>query len=106
MQPAASRVGLRPVKACLVAARPAISDWAQDTGSTSTKEPERLVASGLRRRKMSTLLGQLMLGFVEFGSAGGLLIQAAAGRACGTGWWRTGLIGSQRTADFDGSRCF
>lgn len=55
MQPAASRVGLRPVKACLVAARPAISDWAQDTGSTSTKEPERLVASGLRRTRHSTL---------------------------------------------------
>ena len=42
---------------------------------------------------MSTLLGQLMLGFVEFVSSGGLLIQAAVGRAGGTGWWRTNRSG-------------
>ena len=44
-------------------------------------------------RKMSTLLGQLMFGLVEFVSSGGLLIQAATGRACGTGWWRTNRSG-------------
>ena len=42
---------------------------------------------------MSTLLGQLMFGLVEFVSSGGLLIQAATGRACGTGWWRTNRSG-------------
>jgi len=44
-------------------------------------------------RKMSTFLGQLLIAFVEFESCGGLLIQAAVGRACGTGWWRTNRSG-------------
>lgn len=46
-------------------------------------------------RKMSTFLGQLLMAFVEFvfGSFGGLLIQAAVGRASGTGGWRTNRSG-------------
>jgi benzoyl-CoA reductase subunit C len=44
-------------------------------------------------QKMSTCLGQLLMVFIEFGSSGGLLIQAAVGRACGMGWWRTNRSG-------------
>ena len=48
---------------------------------------------GSALRKMSTFLGQLLMVFVEFGSCGGLLIQAAVGRGSGTGWWRTNRSG-------------
>ena len=44
-------------------------------------------------RKVSTLLGQFFASFVEWAVWSGWLIQAAAGRACGTGGWRTNRSG-------------
>ena len=60
---------------------------------TSHSDKQHAAPTFKRGRKMSTYLGQLLIAFVEFGSSGGWLIQAAVGRGSGTGWWRTNRCG-------------